>query len=123
MVSLDDRLNDTVAHSAAAEWRQHVRVPSGMMALMLAVVLAAGALAISYSNGWLSAPPAERAEVTPAAGPAKTGDVMTRACARMEEIVQTACALKDYDRDREEGIQRCVAYELKYTMWSAYDCQ
>jgi len=44
-----------------------------------------------------------------------------KACARMAQIVQSACGLRQRDHDAD-GIQLCVAQELKYTMWSAYDC-
>jgi hypothetical protein len=46
----------------------------------------------------------------------------TKTCARIHQIVETACGLKQYDHD-PEGIRQCMAYELKYTMWSAYGCR
>ena len=45
-----------------------------------------------------------------------------KACARMTQIVQSACGLSQRDHDAD-GIQLCVAQELKYTMWSAYGCK
>lgn len=42
-------------------------------------------------------------------------------CQRMAYIVDTACSLKQRDRDASE-IRRCVEHELKYTLWSVYGC-
>src|SRR3546814_17038814 len=47
--------------------------------------------------------------------------VAPEVCQRMHQIVDTACSLKQRDHDASE-IRRCVAAELKYTMWSPYGC-
>lgn len=44
-----------------------------------------------------------------------------KVCGRIHQIVETACGLKQYDHDAE-GIRQCIGHELKYTMWSAYNC-
>lgn len=45
-----------------------------------------------------------------------------KTCARIHSIVETACGMRQRDRDTE-GLRLCMAYELKYTMWSAYGCK
>lgn len=52
---------------------------------------------------------------------AATAAVPLEACGQIQYIVDTACSLQQRDRDASE-IRRCVARELKYTMWSAYGC-
>lgn len=124
MVSIDDRLGETAAvvpRGAAPGWPR-------ALPLALAGGLAIAALAVGISSGWFAAP-ADAAlsgagEVTLASGGSGLTDagVPLQACGRIEEIVHTACGYKQYDHDAA-GIRQCVAYELKYTMWSAYGCQ
>ena len=45
-----------------------------------------------------------------------------KVCGRIHSIVEAACGLRQRDRDAE-GLRLCMAEELRYTMWSAYDCQ
>lgn len=54
-------------------------------------------------------------------GPGGESWEQAKACGRIEQIVHTACGLKQHDHDAE-GIRQCMAYEMKYTMWSAYGC-
>ncbi|WP_340118130.1 hypothetical protein [Pelagibius sp. 7325] len=134
MVSIDDRLGETAAagHGASPGWVERVRaLPRAIpraLPLALAGGLAIAALAVGISSGWFAAP-ADAAlsgagEVTLASSGAGATDagVSHQACGRIEEIVHTACGYKQHDHDAA-GIRQCVAYELKYTMWSAYGCQ
>lgn len=44
-----------------------------------------------------------------------------RVCGRIRQIVEAACAYESADHD-SEVYWACVTGELKYTMWSAYNC-
>lgn len=91
--------------------------------LFLALGLATGtAINMGLTGEWMGRQDTGRlaaaeAEVRLAGGPQGA-----QACARIENIVQTACGLRQYDHDRGD-IRQCVSYELKYTLWSAYGCQ
>ena len=92
--------------------------------LFLALGLASGtAINMDLSGEWMGRQDTGRlaaAEAQPvglAGGPAASG-----ACGRIQNIVETACGLRQYDHD-SAGIRQCVAHELKYTMWSAYGCR
>jgi hypothetical protein len=133
MVSIDDRLGEAAAvvpRSAAPGWVRRLGAlnPPRALPLALAGGLAVAVLAVGISSGWFAAP-ADAAlsgsgEVTLASGGSDLTDagVPLQACGRIEEIVHTACGYKQHDHDAA-GIRQCVAYELKYTMWSAYGCQ
>ena len=142
MVSIDDRLGETAAvvpRGVVPGWapaplhnlRRALTPPQAMpraVPLALAGGLAVAVLAVGISSGWFAAP-ADAAlsgagEVTLASRGVDAADagVPRQACGRIEEIVHTACGYKQHDHDAD-GIRQCVAYELKYTMWSAYGCQ
>lgn len=130
MVSIDDRLGEAVpVVPPAFPGAFRAAFPR---ALLLAGGLALAGLAAAVSSGWLAGP-ADAAlsgaeEVTLAFGGASGGEaggasaVPAGACQRIQDIVETACGYKQYDHD-VAGIRQCVAYELKYTMWSAYGCR
>lgn len=73
----------------------------------------------SWKNVALFGAGADRLE---AFGTAAPNWQQAKTCGRIQQIVETACGLKQYDHDAE-GIRQCVAYELKYTLWSAYGCR
>lgn len=132
MVSIDDRLGEAapiMARAFGGAFRGPFRgaLPRALP-LWLAGGLALAALAAGLSSGWLAGP-ADAAlsgsdEVTLASGAAsgEASAVPAGACQRIQAIVETACGYKQYDHD-VGGIRQCVAYELKYTMWSAYGCR
>ncbi|MEQ8356878.1 MAG: hypothetical protein RH942_15155 [Kiloniellaceae bacterium] len=126
MVTLDNDPNDA-ALSGGERW-QYPRL------LALLTALAAGMTLNALVNGgafsdriqWQgidlfdkAAPVEASAGVSGSSGPG-VNDV--EACGRIEQIVHTACGLRQRDRDAE-GLRRCVAYELKYTLWSTYGCR
>lgn len=126
MVSIDERLHETLA--AAGRWRPLTRrlgprwlVLPVALPLFLGLGLAVGILV----NLALTGGTGERAGlVAPASAAAaeRDGLVPPGTCTRMRRIVDTACSLKQRDRDAGD-IRQCVAHELKYTMWSAYGCR
>jgi len=147
MVSIDDRLSETAAGvprvipGGVPDWVRRLRgqrlggrrlgargALTQPRALALAGGLAVAVLGVGLSSGWIAgqadAALSASDEVTLASGGsglARAG-VPLQACGRIEEIVHTACGYKQQDHDAD-GIRQCVAYELKYTMWSAYGCQ
>lgn len=88
--------------------------------LFLVAGLAAGTL-INLGLSGIGLGEGEGTLLTPASAATTDAGVPAGVCARMAYIVNTACALKQRDHDIE-GTRRCVAHELKYTMWSAYGC-
>lgn len=122
MVSIDDRLHEMPGSAAGGAWWRRPRwlvlplvLPLGLvsgLALGILVDLALGGGSVGEGAGLLGSGPAAAAEA---------GGTATGVCERMQYIVDTACSLKQRDRDAW-GIQQCVARELKYTMWSAYGC-
>ncbi|MGD1878231.1 MAG: hypothetical protein ACFB13_12110 [Kiloniellaceae bacterium] len=123
MVTIDDSLNETGAHR-----RQGWQPPRALALPVVLPLLLAGALAIgvtvtaAVSGDWLGGAAAASGEVPLASGTADPVQGMGPACARIQQIVQTACSLKQLDHDAS-GIHACIAYETKYTMWSAYGCR
>jgi hypothetical protein len=122
MVSIDDRLDETLAGSG--DWWRRPRwlILPVTLPLFLVGGLAVGTLVnvaltgegTGRQGGLLgpgSAAAAEQAGLVPAA-----------TCERMQHIVGTACSLKQRDHDASD-IRSCIAHELKYTMWSVYGCQ
>ncbi len=127
MTTVDNSLNETPAGSGG-RW-QHPRL------LAFLFVLAMGSSLNALVNGGLFGPAEWKGvalfgeEVAQGAagefggfGPTSRGWDQAKACGRMHQIVETACGLKQRDRDAE-GIRQCIAHELKYTMWSAYGCR
>ncbi|GAB4370264.1 MAG: hypothetical protein Kow00114_30490 [Kiloniellaceae bacterium] len=124
MVSIDDRLGEAAPSMPKGFPAALPRALPRSLPLLLAGGLALGVLAAAVAGGWLAGP-ADAAlsgadEVVPASG--EPAMVPAGACQRIQEIVETACGYKQYDHDAA-GIRQCVAYELKYTMWSAYGCR
>jgi len=137
MVSIDERLHETLA-GVGGRWRPLTRrlaprrvalrrlaprwlVLPVALPLFLVFGLALGTLA----NLALTGGAGEQAGlVAPASAAAaeRDGLVPPGSCARMRQIVDTACSLKQRDHDAGD-IRQCVAHELKYTLWSAYGCQ
>lgn len=124
MVSIDHRLHDMLDSAARGGWWRRPRwlmlpvaLPVflvGGLAFGILVNLALNGEVIREGSGLLGSGSAAAAE---AGGTAPAG-----ACERIQYIVDTACSLKQRDRDAWE-IRQCVAHELKYTMWSAYGCK
>jgi hypothetical protein len=126
MVAIDNIMN--VGPAPVQRRWEHPRL---LLALsVLAFGLSANAL---FSNGsfgvglspqsdpsYRQAEPAGGGEVSLAA--ASPVSQTQQACSRIDDIVRTACSLKQRDRDAA-SIASCRAYELKYTMWSAYGCR
>lgn len=122
MATVDNSLDGTVP-KLGRRW-QHPR-------LLLALgVLAAGLSANAAVNGgtlgrhvqWKGIELFDEAALATGGEPAEGRSLdQTKACARIHSIVETACGLRQRDRD-SEGLRLCMAYELKYTMWSAYGC-
>jgi len=96
-----------------------------MLPVALPLFLVAGlAVGILVNLGFNGGAGPEGGFLTPASAATADGAAVSPpgACARMEYIVSTACALQQRDHD-VEGARQCVAQELKYTMWSAYGCR
>ena len=126
MAIADDKMND-----AAVRWGgrwQHPRL------LALLTVLAVGLSANALVNGGAFSTKAQWKGIAlsdsvmfslsgaPADGVEQRALARVKACGRIHSIVETACGFRQRGRDRD-GMRRCMAYELKYTMWSAYGCQ
>ena len=122
MVTIDNSLGETAGIDAG--WWRHPRVLTASLALAGGLAVAA-AVTVGLSAGWFAgekgaAYAAVSDEVTPAS--ASVDGAPPQACARMQQIVRTACGYRQHDHD-PASIRQCIAYELKYTMWSAYGCQ
>lgn len=123
MTLLDNSFNARAA-GLIGRWEQRWEHPR---LLALAFVLALGSSINALVNDRVLEDPwknvvlfGEGAEVADAFG---AGDWdHTKTCGRIQQIVETACGLKQHDHDLE-SIQQCIAYERKYTMWSAYGCR
>jgi hypothetical protein len=126
MVAIDNALNK-VPDGPQRRW-QHPRLLLllSVIAFGLSVnaVLSGGSFGIGLPSeeGRVAARAAAagRSEVALAA-PVAAGN-LEQSCRRIENIVKSACGLRQRDRDAE-GIRLCTAYELKYTLWSAYGCR
>jgi hypothetical protein len=126
MVTLDSNLGETTLSggplAAGGRW-QHPKI------LLVLGLLAFGLSANALINGgafsdrlqWKGVDLLEKTALLED-GAAATELGRAKACARMAQIVQSACGLSQRDHDTD-GIQHCVAQELKYTMWSAYGCE
>ena len=90
--------------------------------LFLALGLATGtAINLGLSGEWIGRQDTGRL-LAAEPGSRQSVDGTVDACGRIQSIVETACGLRQHDHD-SAGIRQCVAYELKYTMWSAYGCR
>jgi len=126
MVAVDQALT-RMPRGAQGRW-QHPRL------LLLLTVVALGLSANAVLSGGsfgVGLPPEEAGQASEAEGPGysevalvtpASAENREQACRRIEDIVQTACSLKQRDRDAA-GIRLCTAHELKYTLWSAYGCR
>lgn len=124
MATVDDSLNEQAARSSG-RW-QHPRL------LAFLTVLALGSSVNAVVNGGLFGPDPwkgidlfnEEAVSSQFGGLGVKGRGWDQAktCGRMYQIVETACGLEQRDHDAD-SIRRCIAHELKYTMWSAYGCR
>lgn len=92
-----------------------------VLPLFLAAGLAVGTL-VNLGISGIGLGGGDGGLLTPASAATTDAGVPAGVCERMEYIVSTACALQQRDHDIE-GARRCVAQELKYTMWSAYGCR
>lgn len=122
MVTLDNSLN-VAGPGSFGRW-QHPKLllVLGVLALALTANSLIGGGAFSDRLQWKGVEFFDRTALAEAGGVA-AGDLgYAKACARMSQIVQTACGMQQRDHDAE-GIRQCVAYELKYTMWDAYGCE
>jgi hypothetical protein len=131
MVAIDKALNKTPG-GRKRRW-QHPRLLLSLSVIALGLSVNA---VVSGGSFGIGLPPQSGGEATMAAGSgfqgAGNGNValVTPAaaenreqfCRRVSNIVQTACGLRQRDRDAE-GIRLCTVYELKYTLWSAYGCR
>lgn len=122
MTLLDNSFNARAA-GLIGRWEQRWEHPR---LLALAFLLALGTSINAVVSGSLPEDPWKNVaffgEGTEVAGALGAGDWdHTKTCGRIQQIVETACGLKQYDHD-PDGIQQCIAYERKYTMWSAYGC-
>ncbi|MGF1628315.1 MAG: hypothetical protein ACFCUT_02490 [Kiloniellaceae bacterium] len=123
MVTIDDSLHETTA--AASDWWRRPRwlVLPLALPVFLTFGLAVGTLVNLGLNGdWVGRQGSGQLAAAELDGGGATGMGPVEACGRMQYIVETACSLKQRDRDASD-IRLCVAQELKYTMWSAYGCQ
>ncbi|MEO3429868.1 hypothetical protein AAFN88_13475 [Pelagibius sp. CAU 1746] len=121
-------LLDNSFHGRAAgiigSWEQRWKHPR---LLALAFVLALGSSFNAVVNGDLG-PDSWKDAALLGAGTQVAGTLSgadwdrAKTCGRIQQIVETACGLKQYDHD-PEGIRQCIAYERKYTLWSAYGCR
>ena len=126
MAIADDKMNDAAVR-LGGRW-QHPRLLA--LLTVLAVGLSVNALvnggALSTKAQWKGIELFDKAafSVDGEAVDGAKGLVLDRAktCGRIHSIVETACGFRQRGRDRD-GLRRCMAYELKYTMWSAYGCQ
>jgi hypothetical protein len=90
--------------------------------LFLALGLATGtAINLGLSGEWIGRQDTGRLSAAEAQVELASGPAGVEACGRIQNIVETACGLRQHDHDRD-GIRQCVSYELKYTLWSAYGC-
>ncbi|WP_193371277.1 hypothetical protein [Pelagibius marinus] len=123
MALLDNSFNARAA-GLIGRWEQRWEHPR---LLALAFVLALGSSVNAMVSGGLLEDPWKKValfgEGTEVAGAFGAGNVdQAKACGRIHQIVETACGLKQYDHD-SDGIRQCIAYERRYTMWSAYGCR
>lgn len=119
------------AQEAAAALRRVLRRRLGAhwlvlplaLPLFLALGLATGtAINLGFSGEWMGRQDTGRLSAAEAQVGLAGRAARAEACGRMQNIVETACSLRQLDHD-SGGIRQCVSYELKYTMWSAYGCQ
>jgi hypothetical protein len=90
--------------------------------LFLALGLATGtAINLGLSGEWIGRQDTGRLAAAEAQVGLASGPAGVEACGRIQNIVETACGLRQHDHDRD-GNRQCVSYELKYTRWSAYGC-
>ncbi|GAB4238643.1 MAG: hypothetical protein Tsb0032_42950 [Kiloniellaceae bacterium] len=124
MTTVDDSLNE--APSAGGGRWQHPRLLAVLFVLALGssinAVLSGG---LFGSEPWKGVTLFDETGVIGDFGVLGTegrGWDQAKTCGRIHQIVETACGLKQRDHDVTD-IRQCVAYELKYTMWSAYGCR
>jgi hypothetical protein len=119
------------AQKAAAALRRLLRRRLGAhwlvlplaLPLFLALGLAIGtAINLGLSGEWIGRQDTGRLAAAEAQAGLAGGPEGAQACGRIQNIVETACGLRQYDHD-SDGIRQCVSYELKYTLWSAYGCR
>lgn len=119
------------AQKAAAALRRLLRRRLGahwlVLPLALPLFLALGfatgtAINLGLSGEWIGRQDTGRLSAAEAQAGLAGGPAAGEACGRIQNIVETACGLRQYDHD-SDGIRQCVSYELKYTLWSAYGCR
>lgn len=123
MVTNDKSLQGPAARGAvrrgAARW---LALPLALP-LFLAGGLAVGAVAnLGVFGDWIGHRDGGRVAAAEADRGTEGSLASLGACGQIRHIVETSCGLRQRDRDAT-GIRECVAYELKYTMWSPYGCQ
>jgi hypothetical protein len=123
MVTVDNSV-DRAAAPGGGRW-QHPR----LLLLLGALAFGLSLNAAVKGNLFSDQPPGKGIELFDEAALVKSAPGMTvqnlerlKTCGRIRQIVETACGLSRRDR-LAEGVEQCIAYELKYTLWSAYGCQ
>lgn len=125
MVSIGDRLQPTRAAAGPGDWWRRPRwlVLPVALPFFLVFGLAVGTLVnLGLTGAGLQGQGSGLLTPARAATADHTAAVPPEACGQIQYIVDTACSLQQYDHDASE-IRRCVARELKYTLWSAYGCR
>jgi hypothetical protein len=129
MVSIDDRLHETLAATGAGtgagNWWRRPRwlVLPVTLPVCLVFGLAVGTLInLALTGEGIGRQGAGLLATGSAVAAERPGLALPGVCERVEYIVSTACSLQQRDRDASE-ISRCIARERKYTLWSAYGCQ